>query len=129
MMGVRLRHAGFRGLPGLGPRGACRDPHAARAETVPEIYVLPSEKLPALKNLGDTARSLGLEVLKRLLERDCIHSYRYQALLLLAKHKPGLGWTDATRQAALEEARQFYTAADPKDFATGRFSSDYCNNT
>ena len=113
--GRASRHADLRRLSGMGRHNARRHRERRPGQDGTEIYVLPSEKLPAMKNLGETVRSLGVEVLKGLLERDCLHAYRYQALLLLARHKQGVGWTNAARQSALEEARQFYTAADPRN--------------
>ena len=81
----------------------------------PEIFVWPADKLAAPNDLGDTVRSLATEALTRILQQDRIHGYIYKASVLLAKHKRGVPWTNTTRQAALEEAMQFYTAAHPRN--------------
>ncbi|MEN6452360.1 MAG: hypothetical protein ABFC96_17865 [Thermoguttaceae bacterium] len=88
--------------------------NAAQAETAPEVYVLPSDKLPSMKSLADAIHSLGVDGIARSLERDCVHGFRYKAMMLLAKHKQNVPWTDVSRRAAVNEAIQFYSAAHPR---------------
>jgi hypothetical protein len=110
-MGVRRATLIADDCPAQGHGVAAAIDSATRAETAPEIYVLRSDNLPALKNLGDIIRTLGIDVVTRLIERDSIHGYSYRAQVLLARHKQGAAWTETTRQAAVDAAMRFYAGA------------------
>ena len=77
---------------------------ASRAESTPVVYVLPIDG-----RVSDVVRWRAAAPFPELLPR--VHGYRYRALTLLARHAQEGAWTDAARQAALEEAMRFYAAA------------------
>lgn len=89
--------------------------NAARATLAPAVYLLPPEALAGARGPWELVRAMGPDVLTAVLAAGRMHGFRYIALAIAAKHKQARPWTDASQQAALEEAMQFYTSVHQRN--------------
>jgi len=88
---------------------------AASSRRCPAIYVLPPAAVHGTGRSWQQGRATSAEALEQLLTAQRIHGFHYLALSLIALHRGEGPWTDVTRRAALEEAREFYASAHQRN--------------
>jgi len=88
---------------------------AALSRHGPAIYVLPPAAVHGAWQSWQQGRAANAETLENLLTTHRIHGFHYLALSLIALHRSDVPWTDATRRAALAEAREFYASAHQRN--------------
>lgn len=88
---------------GGGDRGTLANVTALTEAGIPAYVV---ERLPDGLDPDEFIRRDGIDAWRERVAQSA-QSFRYRARLILQKHRPEGGWSDATRDAALHEARAF----------------------
>lgn len=86
---------------------------AYQAAAAPVIWVWTPRQKGACRSLNDWFQRRGIEALEAAIGRHAVPGYSAKARLLLARHRPATGWTEAARRAAWAEAVRFYQARTP----------------
>jgi hypothetical protein len=91
--------------------------NALHAAAAPAVFVVPPKRSVPGEGPAEAIRALEADDFAAWVRKRQLHGYRYLALAVLAKHRPGSVWTEAARLAALNEAIGIYAAADQRNTA------------
>jgi len=85
--------------------------NACRAKPAPEVFVVPPELWNDHSTAAEFFRARGLSAFRAVLRSDGTHAFSFRASAILRKHRPGSGWTEASRHAAWKAAIELYATA------------------